>query len=240
MARDVLTRAVRGGRGADGGSGGTWGAAILGEFEETVGRWEAVRWAASGVWLSWRERRTGRGLLAPVAAVLWPADRLRRLLVVGVSAAVLLVAASQFVLTVRYVPSTSMQPTLAIDDRVLVDRLTVRFTGADRGDVVLLARQRHGEREVFNIRVLGLPGDTISCVDGALRRNGIAVDEPYLATGSRTNCSPVTVASGTLYVLGDNRESAVDSRSWGPVDEADVVGEVVGRIWPARRASSVH
>ncbi|MDG4789185.1 signal peptidase I [Micromonospora sp. WMMD1102] len=260
IARAVLTRAVHGraevapgdARGVRSGAAGTWGAAILGEFDETSGSWEAVRWAASGVWLSWRERRPGRRLFVQVAAVLWPDNRRRRLLVAGSAAALLGVLLGQFLLAVRYVPSISMEPTLQVGDRVVADRWLVRLTGADRGDLVLLRvpdqpagrvdgrALSDGKPETFVVRVLGLPGDQMSCVDGHLWRNGAPVDEPYLAAGSRTDCRPVTVPPDGVYLLGDHREGAADSRIWGPVDADDVVGRVFLRTWPVTRVGPVH
>ncbi len=235
VARAVLTWAVRGRRA----TGGEWGEAILAEFDQTTGSWEAFRWTLGGVRVAWRERRGGRSSLGWVAAALWCAGWRRRLLVLGLAAGLLVVVVNQFVVTIRYIPTMAMQPGLTIDDRVLADRVGFRVTGVGRSDVVLIdsriADPSTARPEKFVTRVLGLPGDTISCVNGKLLRNGAPVAEPYLAVGTVTDCQPVKVPAGSVYVLGDNRQSAADSRIWGPVAERGIVGRVLVRVWPPSR-----
>jgi signal peptidase I len=78
-------------------------------------------------------------------------------------------------------------------------------------------------------RVVGLPGDRISCRDGRLYRDDRAVEERYVAARS-TDCTPVTVPAGTVYVLGDDRSVSMDSRRWGPIPRRDVTGRVLTTI----------
>jgi signal peptidase I len=75
--------------------------------------------------------------------------------------------------------------------------------------------------------VIGLPPDRVSCVDGHVVRNGRFVDEPYLARDTVTDCTPVTVGEGQLYVLGDARGVSADSRQLGPVPIAAVIGRAL-------------
>ncbi|MDG4832645.1 signal peptidase I [Solwaraspora sp. WMMD1047] len=224
---------------AAGGRGSVWGEAVLAEFEETTGGWEALRWAASGVRISLRERRGGRSLLGAVGAALWHRGPRRRTLVVALATALLAAFANQFVVTVRHVPSISMETTLLVHDRVLVDRVAFRLFGIERGDVVMAERRivdpTSARSEWFAIRVLGLAGDAIFCRDGDLWRNDALVDEPYLAAGTVTECDPVTVPPGQVYLLGDHREAAQDSRHWGPADATGIVGRVPARVWPVLR-----
>ncbi len=219
-ARTVLTWGVRGRRQA----GSIWGEAVLGEFEAIAGTWAAIRWTASGLRLALRERlrrvtgtRTGRLGLAVVAAM-------------GVLLVLQWVAVS-----VAYIPSGSMGPTLRIGDRVLIDKVGYRWTGLHRGDLVEFSLPVGSDAtpaDRFIKRVIGLPGDTISCRGGTVYRDGVALAESYVRTGTRTDCATTTVPPGTVYVLGDDREVSLDSRFFGPVPGTGVIGRVVTRIWP--------
>ncbi|GAA0816304.1 signal peptidase I [Spirilliplanes yamanashiensis] len=217
-ARAVLTLAVRGRRA----EGGPWGEAVLREFDQTTGRWEALRWTAGGVRAALRERRTRAATGAPAVHRPWRAVGLT-LALVGVLAVVVRLWVLQFV----YIPSGSMQPTLTIGDRVAVEKLS-HHAGVDRGDVVLY--EQRGRSSVK--RVLGLPGDRLECRDGRLLRDGAPVDEPYLTPGTVTECAPVTVPAGALYVLGDHREVSHDSRRDGFVPQDTVFGTALGVAWP--------
>ena len=93
-----------------------------------------------------------------------------------------------------------------------------------RGDIVVLrASAAYGVRVK---RVIGLPGDTITCRDGQVWRDGARLDEPYVQPGSRTDCTAVTVPPGRLYVLGDHRLVSQDSRQDGPLPGDDVQARV--------------
>jgi signal peptidase I len=119
-----------------------------------------------------------------------------------------------------------MEPTMAIASRYLVDKISFRLTGLDYGDVVIHPLPDHPEYESER-RVLGFAGDRLDCRAGRLYRNDVAVDEPYLRSGTVTECDPVTVPDGALYTLGDHREVANDSRLSGFVPAESVTGRVV-------------
>jgi signal peptidase I len=84
---------------------------------------------------------------------------------------------------------------------------------------------------VFVKRVVAGPGDLISIIDGHAVRNGVRASEPHIAPcGAGAACSfpvPVTVPAGEYYLLGDNRGASDDSRFWGPVPAAWIIGTVV-------------
>jgi signal peptidase I len=180
--------------------------------------------------------------------------------VVLVALAVLLaVVFKTFLVAAFYIPSGSMESTLNISDRVLVEKVSYRFGDVERGDVVVFVHDDPGfetsgpsnpvtgffsslgqavgvvppsDRD-FIKRVVGIPGDRITCRGGALYRNDQRVPEPYLDQGTTTDgCRQTTVAPGQLYVMGDNRGNSQDSRSFGTIDRSDVVGRAFVRIWP--------
>lgn len=166
-----------------------------------------------------------------------------------------------FVVQVFFIPSESMEPTLLPDDRIVVEKVSYRFTDVSRGDVVVFADDgpidgsggalRRAVRAVgafFGFvpadgrdvvkRIIGLPGDRVVIEAGNVSVNGVALREPYARLDTRSGSWDV--APGALFVLGDHRARSGDSRSaLGLVDRDHVIGRVVLRIWPLDRVGSI-
>ncbi|MGW6394051.1 signal peptidase I [Streptomyces sp. NPDC055103] len=142
------------------------------------------------------------------------------------------------------VPSDSMTPTIAVNSRVLAER--VDGDEVRRGDAVVFTDAVWGSSPMIK-RVVAVGGDTVACCDrdGRLTVNGKAVDEPYLSPGpdGRIVASDrefsVTVPEGKLFLLGDDRYTSLDSRSHleeagqGTVARSAVIGRVDAVVWPA-------
>lgn len=135
----------------------------------------------------------------------------------------------------------SMERTVEPGEYVLVDKLTPRFATYARGDVVVFTPpadpiETNGVRTPYIKRVIALPGETVELKDGAVWVDGTKLDEPYVFEGQATEQTGAetkwTVAVGDLFLLGDHRQASSDSREFGPVPEANVVGRVVFRYWP--------
>lgn len=146
------------------------------------------------------------------------------------------------------IPSGSMENTLMVGDRMLVNELVPGVAPLRRGDVVVFHDPGGwlgpGMGDDLVKRVIGLPGDTVTCCDahGRLSVNGHAVDEPYvvLRPGSDRVAEQdftETVPAGQLWVMGDNRYDSADSRAHGTVPVSDVVGRAVVITWPINRWS---
>lgn len=170
-----------------------------------------------------------------------------------------------FVLQVFYIPSSSMEPTLQINDRMAVEKVTYQFREPRRGEVVVFEGEElgvidpdasFGERALQGVgqflgvvpasardlvkRVIGLPGDEILIEDGQVFVNGTPIDEPYVVFPDNASYGPVTVPDDSLFFLGDNRPNSNDSRrSLGMVPLDDVVGRAVVIIWPPGNAGSL-
>jgi signal peptidase I len=150
------------------------------------------------------------------------------------------VAVRAFVFQTFYIPSGSMEPTLMIGDRIIVDKLSYHLHAVGRGDIVVFATPPDevappGVKDLVK-RVIGLPGETISSADGQVWINGKPLSEPWLprgvvTTGIRTQKIP----AGYYFVMGDNRGDSEDSRVFGPISKSLIVGKVVFRIWPLSR-----
>ena len=149
-----------------------------------------------------------------------------------------------FLIQAFYIPSASMDPTLDIRDRILVNKLSYRLHDIHRGDIVVFERPdcavRDPQIKDLVKRVVGLPGDTVEARRGSVIVNGRRLDESYLPDGQTTaDFGPVEVPAGKLWLMGDNRENSSDSRvlCGGPtfIDEDSVVGRAFVRVFPVTR-----
>jgi len=172
-----------------------------------------------------------------------------------VIALVLAVIVKTFLFQAFYIPSGSMEETLQINDRVMVNKLSYRFGEVKRGQVVVFDPgngTNDGEslpgkiaRNVLESiglatpesdlikRVIGLPGETLEIKNNRVLINGTAIDEPYLPPGVRMrDFGPVVVPEGEFFVMGDNRNASQDSRFIGTIPEDDVIGRAFVIMWP--------
>ena len=144
-----------------------------------------------------RRRRTGRIVLEWVLVLL-----------VALGAAALV---RQFVVQTFYIPSASMEPTLQIGDRILVDKLSYHLHSVHRGDIVVFSRPPKETADLVSDlvkRVIGLPGETVSAKGGAVYIDGHRLTEPWLPPvdrGTTQAFPPMTVPKGDYFVMGDNR-----------------------------------
>ncbi len=162
--------------------------------------------------------------------------------VVLVVAILVAVGIRTFVVQTFYIPSASMEPTLMIGDRILVDKLSYHLHAIGRGDIVVFATPP-GEDAGPNVkdlvkRVIGLPGETISSAGGQVVINGKPLKEPWLPKGTvTTGITTQVIPPNEYFVMGDNRSDSQDSRFFGPIHRSLIVGRVVLKIWPL---SSFH
>lgn len=163
-----------------------------------------------------------------------------------------------FVLQTFYIPSPSMQHTLELWDRVLVNKLVYEFREPRRGEIIVFKApeewQSGAEGEDFIKRIIGVPGDKVKCcTDGHLTINGQVLDEPYIYRSADGRQDPaadkefdVTVPADRLWVMGDHRSASGDSlQHWkesGDIQEAtisekSIVGRAFTVFWPVSRAT---
>lgn len=173
---------------------------------------------------------------------------------VGVVVVALVVAflLRTFVIATYSIPSGSMEPTLQVGDRIVVDKLSYHLHGVDRGNIIVFStppNENCAGPPVADLvkRVIALPGDTISLSGGFVLINGRLLAEPWLPASQRGRTypgpspepyslhHPFKVPKGDVYVMGDNRTLSCDSRYWGPIAQSTIVGKVDLRIWPLSR-----
>lgn len=183
---------------------------------------------------------------------------------IGLSA-ILAFGIRTFVAEARYIPSGSMLPTLQINDRLIVDKISYHFNDPQRGDIVVFmppetaadcfngfqspnprnnwtnspantTNQSNPKlKDAFIKRVVGLPGDKVEVKGEQVYINGQKLAEKYIDAPPSYQFGPVTVPANSYLVLGDNRNNSCDSHYWGPVPRNNIIGKAVVRFWPLNR-----
>jgi signal peptidase I len=171
--------------------------------------------------------------------------------IVGAIAIVLAIKA--WVVNPYRIPSSSMEPTLhcganasgclaRFSDRVLANRFIYHFRDPHRGEIVVFnvpkaAETSCGSGGVFVKRIVGLPGDVWQEKQGRVYINGKPLRETYIKKDRRDFQSyPARkIPKGNYFMMGDNRISSCDSRRWGTVPRANIIGKVFAIYWPPQR-----
>ncbi|MGF1601079.1 MAG: signal peptidase I [Thermosynechococcaceae cyanobacterium] len=165
-----------------------------------------------------------------------------------------------FVAEARYIPSGSMEPTLQINDRLIIDKVSYDFRKPTRGDIIVFnptkTLQEQDFKDAFIKRIVGLPGDRVEVTGGKVLINNRPLQELYVANGDDTvvdnEClvppdksipaflkEPQTIPAGSYLALGDNRHNSYDGRCWGLVSTKFIVGRAVFRFWPLHRIGTI-
>jgi len=170
-----------------------------------------------------------------------------------------------FVVKPYRIPSGSMEPTLAVGQRVLVNRIGMDFSEPHVGEIVVFHPPRDAEQQVcgpvphviklggaacsmpepvqssvnFIKRIVAGPGDVISIVEGHVIRNGKRESDSYIKPcGGNQECNfptPIKIPPGHWFMMGDNRGESDDSRFWGPVPTSWIIGGAFATYWPIDR-----
>lgn len=138
------------------------------------------------------------------------------------------------------VEGTSMLPELRDQERIFVNKFVYRIEDITRKDIVVFWYPKDPSKSYIK-RIIGMPGDTVEIVDGAVFINHKLLDEPYVDPRfvDRHSYPPVFVDPGYYYVLGDHRNQSNDSRNWGLVPERYIYGKAVFRYWPVNQIGSL-
>jgi signal peptidase I len=177
----------------------------------------------------------------------------------------LALAIQAFIVKPYRIPSGSMEPTLAIGQRVLVNRIGMDFSKPHVGEIAVFHPPRNAQQQVcgplphqikpggapcsepepnqsgvnFIKRIVAGPGDVISIVEGHVIRNGKREQDSYIRPcGPSAECSfptPIRIPPGHWFMMGDNRGESDDSRFWGPVPTGWIIGGAIATYWPLDR-----
>ena len=151
----------------------------------------------------------------------------------------------------RWIPSGSMLPTLQIQDKILVEKLTPKITSKSN-----LSKLKN-KIIVFNVpeqlieagyesdialikRVIGVPGDKVEVKEGNLYLNDIAQDNYISDKNINYSIGPYFVPEKSLWVMGDNRNNSMDSHIWGFLPYEKVIGKAIFRYWPLNKIGPIR
>jgi signal peptidase I len=164
------------------------------------------------------------------------------------------------------IPSVSMEPTLDVGQRVLVDRVSEHFMSFHRGDIVVFKPPKGADEDRCGIankppnepcptptsqrsdtnfikRIVGLPGDRLKVIAGRVYIDGRELREPYINPDSSCDiCNEpkaITIPPGYFFMMGDNRGESADSREWGPVPKKWIIGKAFFTYWPPDRIGTL-
>jgi len=169
----------------------------------------------------------------------WLLRTLREVLETILPALLIALLINVFVGQATRVEGQSMEPNLHTDQRLVVEKMSYRFRGPQRFDIVVLRLPNQGE-DLLIKRVVGLPGETVEIRGGQVYISGEPLYEPFIDEDtSPGRIESVTVPPLHVYVMGDNRNHSNDSRSFGPVPIDDIVGRAWLSYWPPEEVGLV-
>lgn len=156
---------------------------------------------------------------------------------------VIIVPIRYFLIQPFYVKGASMEPNFFDKEYLIIDEISYRFNEPMRGDIVVF-RYPINPQEYFIKRIIALPGEEIEIKNGEVviygqdSREGRILEEEYLSEEVKTygmSSDRVKLGENEYFVMGDNRNSSKDSRSFGPVNRSYIIGKVLLRGWPFDR-----
>jgi len=151
-----------------------------------------------------------------------------------------------FVAEARWIPSESMVPTLKVNDKLIVDKLSYDFTNPQRGDIVVFSptdnikKANPSLKDAFIKRIIGLPGDQVEVREDRVYINNRPLREKYIEDEPHYQFGPVIVPPNSYLVLGDNRNDSWDSHYWGFVPRNHIIGHAIVRFWPPERIGELN
>lgn len=167
---------------------------------------------------------------------LWSTLEVTQTIIIAVVAVFLV---RTFVAQPFLVSGQSMEPTFHDGNYLLIDEIAYRVREPERGEVVVF-RYPGDHRSYYIKRIIGLPGERVMIKSGRMtvtnvEGNDVVLDEPYVMPGPLAGDVDMKLNTGTYFVMGDNRGFSYDSRSWGPLEQSDIIGLVRVRLWPVNQ-----
>ena len=155
------------------------------------------------------------------------------------------------VLEPRWIPSGSMLPTLQIQDKILVEKVTPKITSKSnlsefRNNIIVfnvpeqLIKAGYETDTALIKRVIGVPGDKVEVKEGKLYVNDIAQDNYIFDKNINYSIGPLIVPEQSFWVMGDNRNNSLDSHIWGFLPYEKIIGRAIFRYWPLNKIGPIR
>ena len=151
----------------------------------------------------------------------------------------------------RWIPSGSMLPTLQIQDKILVEKITPKFTSKSnlsnlKNKIIVfnapeqLIEAGYESNIALIKRVIGIPGDKVEVKGGSLYLNDIIQKNYNFDRNINYSTGPFIVPEKSLWVMGDNRNNSMDSHIWGFLPYEKVIGKAFFRYWPLNKIGPIR
>ena len=155
------------------------------------------------------------------------------------------------VLEPRWIPSGSMLPTLQINDKILVEKVTPKITSKSnlskfRNNIIVfnvpeqLIKAGYETNTALIKRVIGVPGDKVEVKEGNLYLNDVAQDNYIYDKNINYSIGPLIVPEQSFWVMGDNRNNSMDSHIWGFLPYEKIIGRAILRYWPLNKIGPIR
>lgn len=149
-------------------------------------------------------------------------------------AVVIALVCNYFIIINAYVPTGSMNDTIATKSRMIGFRLSYLFEDPERGDIIIF-KYPDDESRIFTKRIIGLPGEIVEIIDGVVYIDGVQLEETYLKeTPAANDFGPYNVPEDSYFCLGDNRNMSNDARYWTNkyVSRDKILGKAIFSYYP--------
>ena len=153
----------------------------------------------------------------------------------------------QFVAEARVVPTGSMEPTVQINDRLVIEKISYLFSAPERGDIIVFQAPEKAllisgatTHEAYLKRIIGLPGEAVEIKEGKVFINDEPLSETYTKAPPDYTWEKAIVPEGQYLVLGDNRNGSLDGHVWGFLPEETIIGKASLRFWPPNRIGGIN
>ena len=172
-------------------------------------------------------------------------DQIRENIIILAIALGLSLLIRTFVAEPRFIPSDSMFPTLEINDRLVIEKVSYYLKSPQFGDIIVftppsqLQEIGYAADQAFIKRIIGKPGQTIEVKNGRVYIDNQPQFERYIAEEPHYQLPPVKVPENSYFVMGDNRNDSNDSHVWGFLPQENIIGRAVFRFWPIERFGGV-
>jgi len=161
-----------------------------------------------------------------------------------------LVAALVLFLLINYVVSPvkikgrSMFPVLKDQERIIISKIGLNKNHLKRFDIIVFTNhQEKGKR--FIKRVIGLPGETIKIINGEIYINDLKIEQTFISEEMNddfqsVNMKPLNIPEDFYFMIGDNRQISIDSRTYGVIHRENILGKAIFRYWPFSRLGKIQ
>ena len=150
----------------------------------------------------------------------------------------------------RWIPSGSMLPTLQVQDKILVEKLTPKIISKSnlsklKNKIVVfnvpnqLIKAGYDANTALIKRVIGVPGDKVEVKEGNLYLNDVVQDNYIFDRNINYSTGPFIIPENSLWVMGDNRNNSMDSHVWGFLPYEKIIGKAILRYWPLNKIGPI-